>query len=86
MAEQDRYVAIPLRVAAIVGLWTSGIGLVIWQSLGGPSIAGETWGVVLVCSAATLSVTHAITRHHRMLRQAFELGQETERAKLTAVR
>lgn len=92
MQDSDRSVTmtIPLRLSGIVLLWVSGVGLVTWQSFGGPSIAGETWGVVLVCSAATLSVTHVITQHNRMLRQAFEFGVETGRkdaaAELHAVR
>jgi hypothetical protein len=33
-----------------------------------------------------LALMHTSTRHHRLLKQAFELGQESERSKVTSLR
>ena len=83
--ELDMCVSIPVRVAAIVGLWACGVGLVLLQTLGYEPVLGR-WGALSCLAGTSLTFVHVSNRHHRMLRQAFELGQETERARLAAVR
>lgn len=87
MRESDRCLVISVEVVAIVALWALGTALAAWGTLGdGPPHVAEVWAVLVVCCAATSTVAHRMTRYHRLLRQAFELGREAGRGEVTPLR
>lgn len=79
------HVSIPVRVAVIVGLWTVGVGFIFMQAIGYADVLGR-FGTTMCLAGTMLAAFHTSNKQTRMLRQAFELGQETERAKVTALR
>lgn len=84
--DYDRTITIPVRLALVVLTWAAALGLLTWYTLGGPSLAGA-WAILAALAAGTQTVLYTLTKHHRLIRQAFELGVETgKRENVTAMR
>lgn len=58
---------IPVSLAGLVTLWGMAIGLVGWETLGGPQVVGK-WGLMSSAAAAAWTVLYGLARHYQMVR------------------
>ena len=86
MREQDRCVTISVEPVGIAVAWVIGVGLAVAGTYGDlPHYYATVFAIVVVCWAATWTVSYRVMIYHRLIRQAFELGRETERANVRAI-
>lgn len=70
---------VPVSLAGLAVMWLGALVLVTWRAEGGPVGAG-LFGLMASAAAAAWTVLYGVKAQHDMLRNAFELGQDSARA------
>lgn len=74
--ERGRHV-VPVCMMGQAAMWVVAVGLLTWDTFGGPLEAGK-WGLLCAVGAGAWSVIYALRQRAAMLQAAFNLGRDTE--------
>ena len=73
--ERGRVVLVPVSLAGLVLMWAVAVVLLLWDTVGGPDMAGQ-WGLLASAGAAAWTVLYGLACQRDLLRRAFDMGRE----------